>query len=82
MPRPVTEGDREPGGGQGPVADGRRVQDGPRAKAGSMAPRLSTETRQLADGKGMTTPGGGKISDVKDDIQRLVKMKLGFDPGF
>jgi hypothetical protein len=40
------------------------------------------EERQLADGKGMTTPGGGKISDVKDDIQRLVKMKLGFDPGF
>ena len=53
MPRPVTEGDREPGGGQGPVADGRRVQDGPRAKAGSMAPRLSTETRISADGQGL-----------------------------
>lgn len=39
------------------------------------------EERQLAEGKGMTTPGGGKISDVKGEIQRLVKMKLGFDPG-
>ena len=44
-PRPVTEGNREAGGGQGAVADGRRVQDGPPARAGSMAPRLSTETR-------------------------------------
>ena len=44
MPWPVTEGDQEPGGSQGAVADGRRVQNGPRARAGSMAPRLSTET--------------------------------------
>ena len=52
VPWPVTEGDQEPGGAQGAVADGRRVQDGPRARAGSMAPRLSTETRlrQLAKG--------------------------------
>jgi hypothetical protein len=47
VPWPVTEGDQEPGGAQGAVADGRRVQDGPRARAGSMAPRLSTETREV-----------------------------------
>ena len=47
VPWPVTEGDQEPGGNQGAVADGRRVQDGPRARAGSMAPRLSTETRRV-----------------------------------
>src|SRR5271165_4738434 len=42
---PVPEGSQERDGGQGAVADGRRVQDGPGEGAGSMAPRLSTETR-------------------------------------
>lgn len=30
----------------------------------------------------MTKVGKGKVSDVKGEIQRHVKMKLGFDPGF
>ena len=40
------------------------------------------EERQLAEGKGMTTLRWEERSATKDDIQRLVKMKLGFDPGF
>jgi hypothetical protein len=41
------------------------------------------EERQIArGGPGMTQVGKGKIGDVRDGIQRLVKMKLGFDPGF
>jgi hypothetical protein len=40
------------------------------------------EERQIAKGGPGMTQVGGKISDVKDDIKRRVKMKLGFDPGF
>jgi hypothetical protein len=41
------------------------------------------EERQIArGGPGMTQKGRGKISDIKGDIQRQVKLKLGFDPGF
>jgi len=41
------------------------------------------EERQIArGGPGMTQKGKGKVSGVRGDIQRQVKLKLGFDPGF
>jgi hypothetical protein len=39
------------------------------------------EEKQLAEGKGMTRAGRGD-HNYKQEIQSLVKMKLGFDPGF
>src|SRR5271165_3849999 len=50
-PRTVTEGNREPGDGQGAVGGRRRAQAGPGARAGSVAPRLSSETRRFGDGE-------------------------------
>src|SRR5208337_1584759 len=44
-PRTVTEGNRETGDGQGAVGGRRRAQAGLGARAGSGAPRLSSETR-------------------------------------
>src|ERR1039457_5078538 len=46
-PPPVTAGSQERGHDQGTVKSGRRVQGRPRAGAGSAAPLLSTETRNI-----------------------------------
>ena len=46
-PRTVTEGNQEAGDGQGAVGGRRRAQAGLGARAGSVAPRLSSETRLL-----------------------------------
>ncbi len=47
-PRTVTEGNREAGDGQGAVGGRRRAQAGLGARAGSVAPRLSSETHGVA----------------------------------
>ena len=44
-PQKVTEGNREAGDGQGAIGGRRRAQAGLGARAGSVAPRLSSETR-------------------------------------
>ena len=46
-PQPVTEGNREAGDGQGAVGGRRRAQAGLGARAGSVAPRLSSETPEI-----------------------------------
>src|SRR6266404_577119 len=54
-PRTVTEGNRDAGDGQDAVGGRRRAQAGLEARAGSVAPRLSSETRWTPTG--LATPG-------------------------
>ena len=53
-PRTVTGGNQEAGDGQGAVGGRRRAQAGLGARAGSVAPRLSSETREFMLGVSMS----------------------------